>query len=1025
MTVRNYILIIGFLVFRGILFPCIAESQSPDLYFKHLTPDDGLTQGVITDIYTDTKGFVWMTGLDGINRFDGTRCLANEGIAPGLENPGKTRKILEDKNGNIWFGYNEGVIQFSYRHNRFTTFKIPPQLVSRHNGNKSELFYPVAADQENYLLIGGLDKILLLYNTLTAAFQLYDQPVDQSTELTFYFPPGLSSLKQGWKWILNNNDSIFVCTLTGMQSGKPQWNRSGFSWTGVLLKSVWMPVDNTLFFYTNGRVCKYLFSSGQLVYSPEVKINEIYISYTQDAKGDLWISGTNNGLQVLDTATMQLVSQISYVNPKNNGLSSNNVTAYIDRNQMLWITAWGRGVDYASLDEERFTSFLASDDSRTYGYSNFIRGMTESPGGGFYCSTQSGIIMLDEDLRFIRILPGSLPEVQYPDILRHFDKMYYVSDMIRAPGLYQYDQQDGHTKNLTAGANFRAYQLGKMNDDNLLVATMNGLWKLEVGKQKIGALPGHSSLSDRDEVVVYGYADSDQQIYKCINNLGFVVYRETGDGYTEAFRFDEKITVKHIIANNDSLLWIGSSGGLYLFNARQLKMVKHFTTGQGLPDNVVYAVMPDEKNNLWLSTNKGLSYFDIPANRFINFTQEDGLQANEFNAHAVLKAGDGRIIFGGVNGLSVVNPRILTAKMASPVLQITALKSDSICNPYTYNEAGAVFTLAAGTNSFEIELTAISFRNPALCRIKYRLRDHDNDWLSTSNPGTIHYSKLPPGRYILEAMASNARGEFGTDVKQLVILVKAYWWRTTWFRVTALVILFLLSVFAVIAYMRYRLRREQERAEKQLAIQKERERIIADLHDDVGATLSSIHIYGDLAKKVWDENPEHSKEMVGKISAQSRDLMTKMNDIVWSLQSAEAGKNSFLLKLKNYSQDLLAGKGIASVFNIDQTLDAQISNPLARKNLLLIAKEAINNIAKYSGASKAIITFDQKGGEVQFTIRDNGKGFEKIMDGQGNGLGNIRQRCLQLNGNCHIESEPRKGVTITCRFPLAIISYSG
>jgi signal transduction histidine kinase len=161
------------------------------------------------------------------------------------------------------------------------------------------------------------------------------------------------------------------------------------------------------------------------------------------------------------------------------------------------------------------------------------------------------------------------------------------------------------------------------------------------------------------------------------------------------------------------------------------------------------------------------------------------------------------------------------------------------------------------------------------------------------------------------------------------------------------------------------------------------------------------------------------------MSSQSKELMSKMSDIVWSLRSPEEEKNSFLLKLKNYSQELLAGKGISANFAIDKALDIKMTNPLARKNLLLIAREAINNIAKYSGATDTFISFDQQWEEARLTIRDNGKGFDKTIVTQGNGLGNIEQRCRQLNGTCMIGSAPGKGVHITCSFPIAIISHTG
>ncbi|MBL0132010.1 MAG: hypothetical protein IPP43_13670 [Chitinophagaceae bacterium] len=122
--------------------------------------------------------------------------------------------------------------------------------------------------------------------------------------------------------------------------------------------------------------------------------------------------------------------------------------------------------------------------------------------------------------------------------------------------------------------------------------------------------------------------------------------------------------------------------------------------------------MPDSANNLWLSTNKGLSYLNVLNDEFTHFTVEDGLQANEFNSHVALKAKDGRIIFGGVNGLTVVDPDVLAYKIQSPILQITAVKTDSLLNPYPYNEQGAMLMLKAGIHSFELELTAMNFSNP-------------------------------------------------------------------------------------------------------------------------------------------------------------------------------------------------------------------------------------------------------------------------------------------------------------------------
>ena len=212
---------------------------------------------------------------------------------------------------------------------------------------------------------------------------------------------------------------------------------------------------------------------------------------------------------------------------------------------------------------------------------------------------------------------------------------------------------------------------------------------------------------------------------------------------------------------------------------------------------------------------------------------------------------------------------------------------------------------------------------------------------------------------------------------------------------------------------------------KELDIKNWQNEVSRDLHDDIGATLSSMHIYGDLAQNIWDAQPGKSREMVGKISEQSKELIQRMGDVVWSLKSPEEEKNSLGLRLRNYSQELLSGKSITTHFEIDEVLAQKIISPLVRKDILLIAKEGMNNIAKYSRAAEAFIKFNQNGDCVQLTIRDNGKGFDKLLVGYGNGLGNIEQRCKQLKGTFSVQSKPGQGVSIICSFPIAIISHSG
>lgn len=260
-----------------------------------------------------------------------------------------------------------------------------------------------------------------------------------------------------------------------------------------------------------------------------------------------------------------------------------------------------------------------------------------------------------------------------------------------------------------------------------------------------------------------------------------------------------------------------------------------------------------------------------------------------------------------------------------------------------------------------------------------------------------------------------------------------------WGIITGAVLLLLLIVAVFVISINISFKRkqkhQQELAEEKIKLQQaiidkqdgiiaERERIITDLHDDVGATLSSMHIYGDLACKVWDSQPQESKKMIEKISVSSKDLITRMSDIIWSMKPVDEEKYTLTVRLKNYSNELLADKNIECFFEIDETICKRITFPEVRKNILLIVKEAMNNIAKYSNATRTKISLIQQSETILLSISDNGKGFDDGTIKPGNGIQNIRQRCKQLNGSCDISSISQQGVNIVCNFPVTIFSHS-
>jgi signal transduction histidine kinase len=204
--------------------------------------------------------------------------------------------------------------------------------------------------------------------------------------------------------------------------------------------------------------------------------------------------------------------------------------------------------------------------------------------------------------------------------------------------------------------------------------------------------------------------------------------------------------------------------------------------------------------------------------------------------------------------------------------------------------------------------------------------------------------------------------------------------------------------------------------------EQERNRIAQDLHDDVGATLSSIHVYSSVAARTLKTDPEKLTDVLGQIKENTRQVMENMSDIIWAIKANESGDLTLENKLKNYGYELLSPLNILCDYLIDKEADKRLVNMEARKNILLIAKEAMNNVAKYSRATEARIRLEFIEEELRLEISDNGKGFDEEQRHVGNGLQNMKQRGEILGGKLSVTSGKQIGTTILFWVPITKIS---
>lgn len=229
-----------------------------------------------------------------------------------------------------------------------------------------------------------------------------------------------------------------------------------------------------------------------------------------------------------------------------------------------------------------------------------------------------------------------------------------------------------------------------------------------------------------------------------------------------------------------------------------------------------------------------------------------------------------------------------------------------------------------------------------------------------------------------------------------------------------------LLLLGIIAFIFYRYAITQKLQKSIL-----RNNISKDLHDDVGSSLSSLNLYSTVATKVFNSNPDKAKEMLQKISDQSLLVMENISDIVWSMKPAADETVNLSTKIKMLIADTLSAAEINYKINIDQTADVIVKSIAAKRTILMIIKEAINNAVKYSFANNIDINIRKINNELLIEIKDDGNGFnveaKKIFT---NGLINMQKRAKELNGNVSIKSAIGEGTTVNALLPIKALSNS-
>lgn len=523
---------------------------------------------------------------------------------------------------------------------------------------------------------------------------------------------------------------------------------------------------------------------------------------------------------------------------------------------------------------------------------------------------------------------------------------------------------------------------------------------------------------------------------------GIAVWR---DGRFREISLVEEISdafVTDLLFDQNGRLWIASAkyGVLRIENpAAENFAVTRYAIENGLSSNNIRTITIDRKGNIYAGTVRGVDRIAPETGSIRHFSIDDGL-ASDFVVDSLCDR-DGNVWFATVNGVSRLKPSDNEARRAPPVW-IGAFNAAGV--PQAVGELGSRslenLEFQATENNFQVDFFALDFAPNETLRYQYKLEGTDADWSRPTENRTVDFANLAPGEYRFLVRAVSDSGAAGENPATVSFKINPPFWRAWWFLILAAILV------SAVLYLLYRYRTKNLRRvnqalietqlaeekllrerEKRLAeIERVRTRLAADLHDDIGSSLTQIAVLSEVARNQAAVFESKTLSMpLENIKGVSRELVEAMSDIVWAINPNKDNLPDLVQRMRRFASDFCAGSGIHFELDAPPTDEAMPLGANVRREVFAIFKESINNSVKYSECKNIAADFRIENGSFLLKITDDGRGFDtaEILSENfspemgGNGLVNMRRRASELGGACRIISSIGEGTSIFLEFP--------
>jgi signal transduction histidine kinase/ligand-binding sensor domain-containing protein len=1033
--------LIGLMLWLGAGEAPGAPAEDSDFLVDVWTSDNDLPDSSVTAITQTPDGYLWIGTQNGLARFDGVRFVHFDPLnTPALKHARiHGGGLFLGSDGTLWINTYDGSMT-ALRNGVFT-----------HEWQGGQVAAVFAQSNLTYfaLLRGGLvwrdarafgstnwQSIGLMGATLGTMFRQ-----DAGGDLWFVTREAVVGRVKGTNCetirleelglagrtanylSADRNGQIWLCTDREIA----RWNGQRFD---DLTPTNGPPLTNASFVFCGDGQTGWVLADGVVrafqdrqwigevtAWRELAAVNRSFMSTHVDRRGRVWLRSFGHGLFHSTTAGMARRMTVAQ------GLPNNRVTCWFeDLEGNLWL-----GVDRGGLvrlREKRFhvigaaqgvavpaISSVCEDQERNIWFGTF--------GGGLYRWREGQLenFTLTNEANpksFYSVAPGA-------------NNQLWVS--AGNEDLYRMENGVRQTQSLIHGV--KAILLDRTG--SVWLGRPNGLVRMTGTNWTY-----FSALGEFERIEVRALAE-DRQGRIWIGGGNGQLYQYDNGEFTKYQPSDELANqaIWSLLPDDDGTLWVGTFRG-GLLRLKDGKFTR-FTTRNGLPSDVICQILDDGMGRLWIGSHKGL--FHIEKEALHNFTPHhpqflpctsygllDGLPTLEFTGNyqpTCWKGSNGRLWFATVKGLVSVRPDEKTVNSLPPPVVIEGVQLDGKPLTQPFSSGSASLELPPGKRRVNFHFTALSFAAPDKVRFRYRLLGFEEEWVEAENQRFAHYGPLPPGQYRFQVIACNNDGVWNSSGASLNLIQLPQFWQTWWFQGLCA----LLIIGAIFGTVRVtttrRLHRKLEQLKQQRAIERERERIAKDIHDDLGAGLTQILLQSSLAQR---ESAGQVRTDLGQISQTARGLVRAMDEIVWAINPENDTLDDLASYVGKFVQDFVTSAGKRCRIIMPPELPRHTVSAETRHNLYLAIKEALNNAAKHANATEICFQLKLQPTAVAFVVKDNGSGFDTHKVNKhpgadsridsGHGLRNIAQRLEAIGGACTITSAPGSGTTVEMNLPV-------